>query len=57
MLEMTTTHLHTTFSNDGMIQLGPLSSDATFEVDEIIDACLIHLLLQDARHAVVFQLV
>jgi len=65
--EMTTTHLHTSWktsmplthscSNDGMIQLGPLSSDAMFEVVEISDACFVHLLLQDVPHAVVFQLV
>ena len=44
-------------SNDGVIQLGPLSSDAMFEVVEISDACFVHLLLQDAPHAIVFQLV
>jgi len=67
VLEMTTTHLHTRWktstplthscSNDGVIQLGPLSSDAMFEVIEISDVCFVHLLLQDAPHAVVFQLV
>ena len=44
-------------SNDGAIQLGPLSSDAMFEVVEISDACFVHLLLQDVPHAEVFQLV
>jgi len=67
VLEMTTTHLHTSWntstplthscSNDGVIQLGPLSSDAMFEIVEISDACFIHCLLQDAPHAVVLQLV
>jgi len=67
MLEITTIHLHTSWktltplmhscSNDGVIQLVPLSSDAMFEVVEISDACFVHLLLQDAPHAVVFQLV
>jgi len=63
MLKMTTTRLHTSWktstplmhscSNDGVIKLGPLSSDAMFEVVEISDACFVHLLLQDAPHAVV----
>jgi len=44
-------------ANDDMIQLGPLSSDAMFEVDEISAAYFVHLLLQDAPPAVVFQLV
>jgi len=67
VLEMTTTRLHTcqktstplthSCSNDGVIQLGPLSSDAMFEVVEISYACFVHLLLQDVPHAVVFQLV
>jgi len=67
MLDMTTTRLHTSWhmstplmhscSNDIVIQLGPLSSDAMFEVVEISDACFVHLLLQDTPHAVVFQLV
>jgi len=67
VLEMTTTHLHTNWkmstplthscSNDGVIQLGPLSSDVMFEVVEISDARFVHLLLQDSPHAVVFQLV
>ena len=68
VLEMTTTRLHTSWktsmplahscSNDGVIQLGPLSSesDAMFEVIEISDACFVHLLLQDAPHAVVNQI-
>jgi len=67
VIEMTTTHLHTSWktstplmhscSNDAMMQLGPLSSDAMFEVVEISDACFVHILLQDVPHAVVFQLV
>jgi len=67
VLEMTITRLHTSWktstplthswSNDGVIQLGPLSSDAMFEVIEISDVSFVHLLLQDALHAVVFQLV
>ena len=66
VLEMITTCLYTSWktstplthcSNDGVIQLGPLSSDVMFEVVEITDACFVHLLLQDAPHAVVFQLV
>ena len=44
-------------SNDGVIQLGLLSSDAMFEIVKISDACFVHLLLQDAPHTVVFQLV
>jgi len=54
VLEMTTTHLHTSWktstllthswSNDGVIQLGPLSSDVMFEVVEISVACFVHLL-------------
>jgi len=67
VLEMTTARLHTSWktstplthscSNDGMIQHGPLSSDAMFEFIKISDACFVHLLFQDALHAVVFQLV
>ena len=63
LLEMTTTRLHTSWktstplthscSNDGVIQFGPLSSDAMFEVIDISDACFVHLLLQDSQHAVV----
>jgi len=55
VLEMTTTRLHTSWktsmplthswSNDGVIQLGRLSSDAMFEIVEISDACFVHLLL------------
>jgi len=60
VLEMTTTRLHTGWktstplmdscSNDGVIQLGPLSSDAMFQVVEISDVFFTHLLLQDAPH-------
>jgi len=67
VLKMNTTHLHASWktstplmhscSNDGVIQLGPLSSDAMFEIVEISDACFVHLLLQDASHTVAFQLV
>jgi len=67
VFKMTTTRLYTSWktstplthscSNDGVIHLGPLSTDAMFEVVEISDACIVHLLLQDAPHAVVFQLV
>jgi len=67
VLEMTTTRLHTSWktsmplthscSNDGVIQLGPLSSDAMFGVVEISGECFVHLLLQDVPHAVVFLLV
>ena len=66
VLEMTTTCLHTSWktstlthscSNDSVIQLGPLSSDVMFEVIKISDACFVQLLLQDAPHAAVFQLV
>jgi len=35
-------------SNHCVIQVGPLSSDAMFEVVEISDACFVHLLLQYA---------
>jgi len=55
VLEMTITRLHASgktstplthsCSNDGVIQLGPISSDAMFEVVEISDACFVHLLL------------
>jgi len=55
--KMSTPLMHSSSSNDGVIQLGPLSSDAMFEVVEISDACFVHLLLQDASHTVVFQLV
>jgi len=60
---VSTCHLHLaptivhSCSNNGVIQLGPLSFDAMFEVVNIIDSCFVHLLLQDAPHAVVFQLV
>jgi len=67
VLEMTTISLHRSWktsmplthscSNDGVIPFGPLSSDAMFEVVEISDACFVHLLVQDAPYAVVFQLV
>jgi len=63
VLEMTTSRLHTSYktwtplmhncSNDGVILLGPLSSDAMFEVVEISDTCFVRLLLQDAPHTVV----
>jgi len=43
-------------SNDGVIQLGPLGSDVTFEVVEISDACFVHLLLQYTPHAVVHRI-
>jgi len=66
VLKMTTARLHTSLktsmplthscSNDGVIQLGPLSSEAMFQVVKITDACFVHLLLQDALHTVVFQL-
>ena len=66
VLEMTTTRLHTSWrtstplthscSNGGVIQLGPLSSDAMFEVVDISDACFVHLLLRDAPHSVVMVL-
>jgi len=49
----TTTPLMHSCNNDGVIQLGPLSSDAMFEVDEISDACFVHLLLQYDPHAAV----
>ena len=52
---MTITRLHTrwktstplthSWSNDGVIQLGPLSSDVMFEVVKISDACFVHLLV------------
>jgi len=55
---VTTIHLHTSWktstpltcswSNDGVIQLGPLSSGAMFEVIEISDACLVHLLVRQS---------
>jgi len=51
----TSTLLTHSCSNDGVIQLGPLGSDAMFEIVEISDAGIVHLLLQDAPHAVVFQ--
>jgi len=37
-------------SNDGLIYIGPLSSDAMFELVELNDACFVCLLLQDASH-------
>jgi len=53
----TTMSLTHSCSNHGMIQVGPLSSDAmfevvilTFEVVEISDACFVHLLLQYVPH-------
>ena len=62
VLDMTTTHIHTcqkmptplthSCSNDGVIQLGSLSSDTMFEVVKISDAGFVHLLLQDVPHAV-----
>jgi len=36
-----------------VIQLGPVSSDAMFEVVEISDACFVHILLLDVPHDVV----
>jgi len=44
------TPLTHSFSNDGVIQLGPVSSDsdAMLEVVEISDACFVHFLLQYA---------
>jgi len=41
---------------DWVIQVGPLSSDAMFEVIEVSDACFVHLLLQYASHAIVNQI-
>jgi len=62
MLEMTTVCPDTSWktttprthscNNDDVIQLGPLGSDAMFEVVEISDACIVHLILQYAKHAV-----
>jgi len=49
----TTTPLTHSYSNDGVIQLGPLGFDTMFEVIEISDACFVRLLLQYASHAVV----
>jgi len=49
----TTTPLTHSCSNGGVIQLGPLGSDAMFEVVKMSDACFVHLLLQYALHAVV----
>jgi len=49
----TTTPLMLSCSNDGVIQLGPLGSDAMFDVVEISDACFVHLLLQYAPHILV----
>jgi len=48
--EGTATSLANSCSHDGrgVIQLGPLGSDAMFEVIEISDACFVHLLLQYA---------
>ena len=43
-----TTPLTHSYSNHCVIQVGPLSSDAMFEVVEISDACFVHLLLQYA---------
>jgi len=36
-------------SSNGVIQLGPLGSDAMFEVAKISDACFVHLLLQSTK--------
>ena len=44
------------FKKISVIQLGPLSSDAMFEVVEISDACFVHILLQYTPHAVVNQI-
>ena len=40
-------------SNHGVIQVGPLDSDAMFEVVEISDAWFVHHLLQYSPHAIV----
>jgi len=61
VLEMTTNHPDTSWktttplmhSDDSVIQLGPLGSDAMFDVVEISDACFVHFLLQYAQRAVV----
>jgi len=39
----TTTPLTHSYSNHGVIQVGPLGSDAMFEVVEISNACFVHL--------------
>jgi len=52
----TTTPLTRTCSNDGVIQLGPLSSDAMFEVAEISDANFIYFILKRPPHTVVNQI-
>jgi len=49
----TTTPLTQSCSNDGLIELGLLDSNAIFGVVEISDACFVHLLLQYAPQAVV----
>jgi len=46
----TTAPLMHSSSNEGVIQLSPLSSYAVLEVVEISHACFVHLLLQYARH-------
>ena len=40
-------------SNDGVIQLSPLSSYVVLEVVEISHACFVHLVLQYSPHTLV----
>jgi len=54
----TTTPLTHSCSNDDVIQLGPLCSDTDtmFEVVEMSDVCVVHVLLLYALHAVVSRM-
>jgi len=47
----TTTPLTHSYSNNDVIQLGPLGSDAMFEVVKVSDACSVQLYLQYDPHA------
>jgi len=46
----TTMPLAYSCSNHCVIQVGPLGSDAMFEVVEISNVCFVHLFLQKAPH-------